>query len=80
METQIHGHDVLDLMIASGVTYTRVTLVQAMLAQFGPDARYHTCSADGMDAAQLIDFLAARGKFRGSEEGFTVATENVCQH
>jgi probable metal-binding protein len=33
-----------------------------------------------MDAAQLIDFLAARGKFRGSEEGFTVATENVCQH
>ena len=80
METQIHGHDVLDFMIASGVTYTRDTLVQAMQAQFGPDARYHTCSADGMDAAQLIDFLAARGKFRGSEAGFTVATENVCQH
>lgn len=80
METQIHGHDVLDFMIASGVSYTRATLVQAMQAQFGPDARYHTCSADGMDAAQLIDFLAARGKFRGSEAGFTVATGNVCQH
>jgi probable metal-binding protein len=33
-----------------------------------------------MDAAHLINFLASRGKFRGSEAGFTVATENVCQH
>ncbi len=80
METQIHGHDVLDFMIASGASYTRASLVAAMQAQFGPEARYHTCSADGMDAAQLVDFLAARGKFRGTEDGFTVATERVCQH
>ncbi len=80
MDTQIHGHDVLDFMIASGATYTRASLVAAMQAQFGSAARYHTCSADGMDAAQLVDFLAARGKFRGTEEGFTVAAERVCQH
>lgn len=80
MDTQIHGHDVLDFMIASGATYTRASLVAAMHAEFGSEARYHTCSADGMDAAQLVDFLAARGKFRGTAEGFTVATERVCQH
>jgi len=80
MTTQIHGHDVLDMMIASGATYTRASLVAAMQARFGPDARYHTCSADDMEAAQLVDFLAARGKFRGTEEGFTVAAERVCQH
>lgn len=80
MTTQIHGHDVLDMMIASGATYTRASLVAAMQARFGPDARYHTCSADDMEAAQLVDFLAARGKFRGTEEGFTVAVERVCQH
>jgi len=80
MEAQIHGHDVLDFMIASGVTYTRNTLVQAMHTQFGPEACYRTCAADGMNASQLIEFLAARGKFRGGEEGFEVATEKVCQH
>jgi len=80
METQIHGHDVLDFMIASGATYTRASLVAAIQAQFGLETRYHTCSADGMDAAQLVDFLAARGKFRGSEAGFTVAADRVCQH
>jgi probable metal-binding protein len=80
MNHPIHGHDVLDLMIASGASYTRATLAEAIRAKFGPDARYHTCSADGMTAEQLIEFLAARGKFLGAEAGFTVATERVCQH
>jgi len=80
METLIHGHDVLDFMIASGATYTRATLADAIRAKFGPEARFHTCSADGMGAEELIDFLACRGKFSGDETGFTVAIENVCQH
>lgn len=80
MQTQIHGHDVLDMMTASGVTYTRATLTDAIHAKFGPAARYHTCSAEDMTAGQLIEFLAARGKFRGSEDGFTVNAERVCQH
>ena len=80
MENQIHGHDVLDFMIASGETYTRTTLEGAMRANFGTVALYHTCSADHMTAEQLIEFLASRGKFRGSEAGFTVATDRVCQH
>jgi probable metal-binding protein len=80
MENLIHGHDVLDFMIASGATFTRGSLADAIRAKFGPDARFHTCSADGMSAEELIEFLAARGKFRGDETGFTVAVENVCQH
>lgn len=80
MQTRIHGHDVLDMMIASGATYTRASLVAAMHAQFGPTALYHTCSAEGMSAEGLVNFLASRGKFRGTEAAFTVATERVCQH
>ena len=49
--------------------------IDLVATEFGAEARYHTCSADGMDAAQLVDFLAARGKFRGSEAGFTVAAD-----
>jgi len=80
METQIHGHDVLDMMIASGESHTRASLAEAIHAKFGPEARYHTCSADDMTAEQLIDFLAARGKFIGSETGFRVNADRVCQH
>ena len=80
MEKQIHGHDVLDFMIASGETYTRVTLARAIVAKFGADARFHTCSAEAMTAEQLIDFLSAKDKFRAGENGFTVAIERICQH
>jgi probable metal-binding protein len=80
MENQTHGHDVLDFMIASGATYTRTSLADAIRANFGPGTLYHTCSADSMTAEQLIEFLASRGKFQGSEAGFTVATDRVCQH
>lgn len=80
METQIHGHDVLDFMIASGATYTRASLGEAIRAKFGAEARFHTCSADGMTADELIEFLASRGKFLGTEAGFTVAVDRICQH
>lgn len=80
METQIHGHDVLDFMIASRVSYTRATLVEAIHAKFGSETRFHTCSAENMNAEELIVFLADRGKFKGPESGFTVAVENICQH
>jgi len=79
-QTQIHGHDVLDFMIASGATYTRASLANAIVDKFGAEARFHTCSAAGMTAGELVALLASKGKFRGSEAGFTVNTANVCQH
>jgi probable metal-binding protein len=33
-----------------------------------------------LTAEQLIEFLVSRGKFQGGEDGFTVATDRVCQH
>lgn len=80
MEKQIHGHDVLDFMIASGRTFTRASLATAIVDKFGAAARYHTCSAADMTAGQLVALLASKGKFRGTEAGFTVNTENVCRH
>jgi probable metal-binding protein len=80
MPKQIHGHDVLDMMLASQALYTRESLQEAMIAKFGPDARYHTCSAENMNAATLIDFLAKRGKFTEQPGGFTLDPGKVCQH
>jgi len=80
MVQEIHGHDVLDRIVASGRLFTRETLTAFIEAEFGGDARFHTCSADGMDAPALVDFLAARGKFAGTEAGFTVDPQRVCRH
>jgi len=80
MPDQIHGHDVLDMMMASRQVYTQESLREAIIAKFGADARFHTCSADDMDAAGLIEFLAARGKFTAQAGGFALDPAKVCSH
>jgi probable metal-binding protein len=70
----------MDAMLASGRLFTRDTAAAFVREKFGFGCRYHTCSASGLTADELIDFLAARGKFVGTEEGFTVNAHRVCQH
>ena len=70
-----HGHDVLHMM--EGNTYaTKEDLVKAIIARFGTEERFHTCSAEGMDA----NFLAERSKFTLVQGGFTVDTSKICNH
>ncbi len=80
MSSSIHGHDVIDMIQASGLSYTTETLQAAIVARFGAEARFHTCSAEGMDAGQLIAFFDQRGKFAGTAEGFTIPADRVCSH
>lgn len=80
MLTQVHGHEVIAMMTASSVAYTRDSLVGAIVAQFGPDARFFTCSAEGMTASELINCLEAKGKFMPVPGGFAINPGRVCQH
>lgn len=80
MSQSIHGHEVMEMMLEKGGTFTRASLMQAMAERFGADARFHTCRASEMDAAALIDFLAARGKFIDSAEGFQTHADKICKH
>jgi len=80
MAERIHGHDVMQMMVASGELYTRKSLREAILKQFGEKARFYTCSAENMTADELIDFLEARGKFRSDGESFTTDPEKICNH
>ncbi len=50
----IHGHEVLNMMIESGEQYTHASLEAAIKARFGEQARFHTCSAEGMTAGDCI--------------------------
>jgi len=80
MSDSIHGHEVLHFMQEHGGGFTRESLREAVIARFGADARFHTCSADDLTADQLIDFLAARGKFVDGENGFNTQPHSTCNH
>ncbi len=73
-----HGHEVLHMM--EGNSYTEESLIQAINDKFGADERFYTCSAEGMTAAELVEFLKAKGKFTPKEDGFTVDTTKICNH
>lgn len=78
MPEQIHGHEVMEMMIASGKLYTRDSLRTDIIKRFGEAARFYTCSAEGMTPDELITFLEARGKFLEEEGGFKTDKEKMC--
>ncbi len=75
-----HGHEVLHMM--EGHSYpTRENLIEAIIRRFGPEELFYTCSAEGMTAAELVDFLEARGKFMpAGGDGFTADASKICNH
>ncbi|MBA0166545.1 MULTISPECIES: YecH family metal-binding protein [Pectobacterium] len=78
--SSIHGHEVLQMMIASGESFTTEQLISTIEARFGSAARFHTCSAENMTASMLVQFLSERGKFIPLDAGFTTSTSKICQH
>ncbi|ADO48145.1 YecH family metal-binding protein [[Enterobacter] lignolyticus] len=78
--SSVHGHEVLQMMIASGESYTAESLEAAIKAQFGAAARFHTCSAENMSAGELVEFLQRKGKFVPADAGFTTVPEKICRH
>ena len=80
MTDSIHGHAVLEMLLAQPNGVTKAELKAQMQQRFGGQARYHTCSASDMDADALIAFLAARGKFVDAEAGVTTHADKICNH
>lgn len=76
-----HGHEVLHMMEGNSYS-TKQELVDAIIDRFGADERFYTCSAEGMTATELVDFLEAHGKFMPAtgNHDFTVDTTKVCNH
>lgn len=76
-----HGHDVLHMMEGNSYS-TKQQLIDAIIERFGADEQFCTCCAEGMTAAQLVDFLEAHGKFMpaSGDNDFTVDVTKVCHH
>jgi len=80
MSEPVHGHEVMQMMIEAGASYTRDSLRAAIVARFGEDTRFFTCSADNMTPDELMDFLEARGKFIDKDDGFATDESKICNH
>jgi probable metal-binding protein len=76
----IHGHEVIEMIAAVGRPLSRTDLLDEIGRRFGPDARFHTCSAEDLSAAELVDFLVTRGKLHGSDHALALDPSKVCQH
>jgi probable metal-binding protein len=74
----IHGHEVMRMMLETGASYDEASLEQAILERFGPAATFCTCSATGLSAKGIVQFLADRGKFVSSGDGFTTSPGKIC--
>lgn len=76
-----HGHEVLAMMQGNSYS-TEQELIDAIIARFGAEERFYTCSVTDLTAAQLVAFLSERGKFKftDSDNAFTVDTTKVCNH
>jgi len=79
-ENSIHGHEVIEMIVASGRPWRRDELTREIDVRWGGQAKFHTCSATGMDSAELVQLLSSRGKFLESDEGVTMDHSKVCNH
>ncbi|HEY5912150.1 MAG TPA: YecH family metal-binding protein [Verrucomicrobiae bacterium] len=77
---EIHAHEVLSMMIASGKSYTKTSLRDEITNNFGADARFYTCSSENLTATQLVDFLDSKGKFIPADGGFGTSPDVMCRH
>lgn len=81
MSESVHGHEVMHFMLEQGGSFIRESLAAAVVAHFGADTRFHTCSAQEMTAEQLIELLARKGKFVEDENGFfNTQPDKICNH
>ena len=80
MSESFHGHQVMHFMLENGGSFTKQSLLDAVNTRFGADARFHTCSAEGMTARELIDLLEAKGKFVATDGGFNTQSDRICSH
>ena len=77
---EIHGHEVMQMMLESEEAFSKESLCEAIVARFGAEVRFHTCSAAGMTAEELVDFLESKGKFVPQDGGFRTSVEKICSH
>ena len=78
MSNEIHAHNVLNLL------HDRPMIMQELrevaCAEFGDDAKFHTCKLDGLDLDALMAFFIEREKIVDVKGKWALNLERVCSH
>lgn len=80
MIKEIHAHDVLAIIDASGGLYDEAGLEAKLHETYGSGCSYYACSASGMDAAALIAFLFRKEKITNRSGRLFLSRANPCGH
>ena len=62
------AHQVLHMM--EGNSYSEASLKEAIVKTFGEDQRFYTCSAENMDADELIRISETKGEIHAYRKWF----------
>ena len=62
MQESIHGHNVLNLIREYNQPVSKEEILTAIAQHFGSNNLFHTCSAEGLNADQLLELFLAKGK------------------
>ncbi len=80
MSNSVHGHEVMALMVAQAQPISKPEFFALVARTFGENARFHTCSAEGLSAEELIQFLMSKGKVSDTSEGISLVAGRQCSH
>ena len=78
MTTEIHAHNVLNLL--SEKPLTREELTQELAQMYGTEARFHTCKLNGLDLNDLLKFFLKMEKVVLVDGKLYTNRERVCNH
>ncbi|MBW3698567.1 DUF2492 family protein [Vibrio sp. T187] len=78
MTTEIHAHNVLNLL--SEKPMTRHELESELANEYGADARFHTCKLNNLDLDSLLTFFFKMEKVVQDGEKIMTNRARVCSH
>lgn len=78
MTTEIHAHNVLNLLNEQALT--RKELADKLAQEYGSEARFHTCKLNGLDLDALLTFFVKMEKVVVDGEKLKTNMARVCNH
>lgn len=78
MTTEIHAHNVLNLLNEKPMT--REELVEVLANEYGAEARFHTCKLNNLDLDSLLTFFFKMEKVVQDGDKIMTNMARVCSH
>lgn len=78
MTTEIHAHNVLNLLNEQALT--REELAEKLAQEYGSEARFHTCKLSDLDLDALLTFFVKMEKVVLEGDKLRTNMARVCSH